>query len=111
MSSMANKNTLLWKTVVLEEDRKTDTSAIMSKWEDFFGINAVTDLDDYIYTAVFSNNSQASYPANMMSWTNINSAFKRSYIRSNWGQAGFNNASVYANAGTRIDIYKLPKYD
>ena len=97
-----------WKTVTLTEDRKTDAVATMAKWEDFLEITLLTDLDDYTYVAIFSDNTQSSYKANVMCWTNLNGTFKRGYIRSDFGSFGGNNASCYANSGTTINIYKLP---
>ena len=96
----------LWKTVVLTEDMKTDSVATMVKWEEFLGITQLSDLEDYIYVAIFENNTQRTYTANMMLWTSYEGNFRRAYIRQNFTVANSNNGSCYANAGTEISIYK-----
>lgn len=109
---MGTGNTLLWKTVTLDSDRTTDGLANTAAWASFLGINELTDLDKYVYVALFSNNTYDNYPADLICWTQNKSGNNVSpNIRADWTNAGTGTRSLFANAGTRIDVYKLPKYN
>lgn len=112
MMGMVQGNTLLWKTVVLDSDRTTDGFANTTAWANFLGINGMTDLDKYVYVALFSNNTYGNYPADLICWTqNKSGNYVYPSVRADWTNVGTGNRSLFANAGTRIDVYKLPKYN
>jgi hypothetical protein len=113
MVQMAGEK-LLWKTIVLDHDRISDSYANTVQWYAYLGIRERTDLDDYVYVALFSNNGATSYPADMIIWTN-NKSGNVCYpsIRQDWsnGMGGTSVRSLFATAGTMIDVYRLPKYN
>ena len=113
MAQMAGEK-LLWKTVILDSNRVSDAYANTNAWYKFLRVSEQTDLDDYVYVALFSNNSATSYPADMIIWTN-NKSGNICYpsIRQDWsnGMGGASTRSLFATAGTRIDVYRLPKYN
>lgn len=102
-----------WKTIVLNEDRATDATALIQRWETFFGINVQTDLNDAVYVALFNNNTVANYAADMIVWTlDENGNVVRVSMRQNWTSVATSTArSLYASAGTIIDIYRLSNHN
>jgi hypothetical protein len=112
MASMAG-NALLWKTIILDADRATDEIATPVIWAEYLGISGQTDLDKYVYVVLFSNNTDATYPADLICFTNNkNGNIAYPSVRADWSNVGGTaTRSLYASANTRIDIYKLPRHD
>ena len=110
MMQMASGQNVLWKTVTLQEDK---LSATDSYWIQYLDISNQTDLDNWLYFVLFTNNTAQSYAADFIVWTN-NSSNSRIIVssRSNYSDVSKSaSRSLYATAGTQIDVYRLPKHN
>lgn len=109
IAQMGSGDTTLWKTVILDADMTNDVVAAVNPWKSFLGIND-NDLDSYVVVALFRNNTQPTYSANMIVWTkNTSDTVVAISVRQDWSNSGMGNRSMYATSGTIIDIYRLTK--
>ena len=103
---------VLFKTVTLAEDHKTDAVGNPIYWHDYLGID---DEANYIYVCVFTNNTAtASYRASCIAYFAKTGGVSPMHInyRNSYTAVATNyvsNRSLYATAGTVINVYRIPK--
>lgn len=102
----------LWRTVTLEESHEADNIGNALYWGSFLDIASQTDLDEYTYVAVFTNNrpSNMTYCTNLISYVSVSGTIKCSSIRNDWSNTmnQYNaGRSLWASAGAIINIYKI----
>lgn len=110
--SSGGGNSCLWRTVTLEESHEADNIGNALYWGSFLDIASQTDLDEYTYVAVFTNNrpSDMTYCVNLISYVSVSGTIKCSSIRNDWSNTinQYNTGrSLWASVGAIINIYKL----
>lgn len=111
MLSMAQEK-YLWKTVTLEEDHLADATGVLGYWiNQYLGIITQPSWGDYVWCCVFTNNNASSLRADFITVTKDNNGTQRqASARNGWTDITTGSArSLYASAGTVINVYKLPK--
>lgn len=102
----------LWKTVTLTENHTSDSVGNPIYWHDYLGID---DEANYIYVCVFTNNTaSANYRASCIAYFAKSGAISPMHInfRNSYTNVATNyasNRSLYASAGTVINVYRIPK--
>lgn len=108
LMSMASSQNLLWKSMTLSEDYTTNNTNNLAS---FLGVSDQTDLGDYYYFAVFTNNSASQYAVDFVWWSNDSGGtLKTSSGRDDLSSVSSSlGRTLNASAGTVINVYKLPK--
>ena len=112
MLSMASGKTVLWKSITLDEDHTRDATGLLTYWVNtFLNITGQPDFTQNVWCVVFSNNSSSFFGADFICISaNENNEQRQASARSGWSDWSTGNArSLYASAGTVVNVYKLPK--